>query len=183
MFDKFESGHEWLVLFFAMLPFFELRLSIPYGILNQIPWQTTFLLSIIGNFLPILPLIFLLEKILALFIKIDIFNRVYNFIMRNTEKKKSLVEKYGLIGLYVFVAIPVPGSGIYTGSVLALLFAMKKKDTFIALTAGMVTAGILVTLASLGIVSVFDNPLMVFLLILLIVVLYRKIRFRNKESK
>ncbi len=185
MIDKFQLGHEWLVLFFSMLPFFELRLSIPYGILNHVPWQTTFILSIIGNFLPIIPLLFLLEKILALFIKIDIFNRMYNFIMRNTQKKSALVKKYGLIGLYIFVSIPIPGSGIYTGSVLALLFDMKKRDAFIALSAGMVTAGVLVTLATLGIVSVFDNPLAIFIVILVIVFAYRRIQARriNKQAQ
>ena len=168
-------SHEFLIFLFSMLPFFELRLSIPYGILNQIPWQETFILSVLGNFIPIIPLLFLLEKFFLFLRKYKIFDRLYCSLMRNIHKNSALVLKYGKIGLYFFVSIPIPGSGIYTGSALALLFGISRKDAFLPLTFGMFTAGVLTMLATLGIVNIFEEPLFIFIAIIFVFLIYKKI--------
>lgn len=180
MFDNI--GHEAYVFFISMLPFFELRLAIPYGILNQIPWQETFLIAIAGNFVPIIPLLLLLEKILNYLKKIDIFKSFYYFVMEKTHKNKGLVEKYGKLGLFVFVAIPIPGSGVYTGAAVAMLLGMKKRDTFLPLTLGMLAAGVLVTVGTLGVVNIFDNPIFVIIFVILSFFIYKKITEKRKSS-
>jgi len=168
-------GHEAYVFFISMLPLFELRLSIPYGILNQLPWQETFILAIVGNFVPIIPLLLLLEKVLNYLNRFKIFNKFYNYVMKKTHKNKGIVEKYGKLGLFIFVAIPMPGSGVYTGSAIAMLLGMKKRESFPALTLGMILAGILVTSATMGVVNIFDNPVLIILFILISLLIYKKI--------
>ncbi|NCC81360.1 MAG: hypothetical protein EOM04_03735 [Clostridia bacterium] len=168
-------AHEAYVFFISMLPLFELRLSIPYGILNQLPWQETFLLAIAGNFVPIIPLLLLLEKVLNFLNQFEVFSKFYNYVMEKTYKNKGIVEKYGKLGLFIFVAIPLPGSGVYTGSAIAMLLGMKKRDSFPALTLGMILAGVLVTSATMGVVNIFDNPAFVILFILISFFIYKKI--------
>lgn len=168
-------AHEAYVFFISMLPLFELRLSIPYGILNQLPWQETFLLAIAGNFVPIIPLLLLLEKVLNFLNQFEVFSKFYNYVMDKTHKNKGIVEKYGKLGLFIFVAIPLPGSGVYTGSAIAMLLGMKKRDSFPALTLGMILAGVLVTSATMGVVNIFDNPAFVILFILISFFIYKKI--------
>ncbi len=139
------------VFLISMLPFFELRLSIPYGILSGLPWQETFFLGTLGNFVPIIPMLFLFEKIMELLSRFPLTKWFYDFVNNKTHKNKSIVEKYGKYGLFIFVAIPLPGSGIYTGAAIAILLGMKRRDSFLALSLGMLMAGVVVTLAAAGI--------------------------------
>lgn len=178
MLDKI--GHEAYIFFISMLPFFELRFSIPYGILNNIPWQETFIIAVAGNFLPIIPLLLLLEKVLNFLNRFVIFEKFYSYVMEKTHKNKGIVEKYGRLGLFIFVAIPLPGSGVYTGSAIAMLLGMRKRESLPSLTLGMLVAGVLVTSATMGVISIFDNPLFILLFILLSFFLYKRI---NKSPK
>lgn len=182
--EIFENiSHEAYVFFISMLPFFELRLSIPYGILNQLPWQETFIIAIIGNFIPIIPLLLLLEKVLNFLNRFPFFKRFYDFVMEKTHKNKGIVEKYGKLGLFIFVAIPLPGSGVYTGSAVAMLLGMKKRESFPALTLGMILAGVLVTSATMGVVNIFDNPVFVILFILISFIVYKIINIFKEPLK
>lgn len=169
-------SHELYIFFISMLPFFELRLAIPYGIINLIPWQETFLIAVVGNFIPIIPLLLLLEKILDFLNRYDVFKKFYDFVMERTHKNKGIVEKYGKFGLFVFVAIPLPGSGVYTGAAVAMLLGMKKRDSIWSLVFGMLVAGILVTAGTLGITNIFKNPVIVIALIFLLFIIYKKYR-------
>lgn len=175
-----ELPKELLVVLFAMLPFFELRLAVPFGIMNGLSWQTTLLLSLLGNFLPIFPLVFWLEKVLIFLQRNPVFFRFYSWVMNKSHGKKHLVEAYGRMGLLLFVAVPLPGSGVYTASVIGLLLGLRRRDRLLALTGGMLIAGILVTLGSLGIVTIFENPLLIFVGIVTGVFIYRKWQKRKK---
>lgn len=138
------------VFLISMLPFFELRLSIPYGILTGLPWQETFFLAALGNFVPIIPMLFLFKKIMEILSKFSLTKWFCDFVDSKTHKNKGIVEKYGKYGLFIFVAIPLPGSGVYTGAAIAILLGMKRRDAFLALSLGMLAAGLIVTLASAG---------------------------------
>lgn len=142
------------VFFISMLPFFELRLSIPYGALAGLPLEETFLIAIAGNFMPIIPLLFLFEAIMNILAKISFTRWFYDLVNRKTHQNKGIVEKYGKYGLFIFVAIPLPGSGVYTGAAIAILLGMKRRDAFLALSLGMILAGILVSLAAAGIIRI-----------------------------
>lgn len=180
MFDNI--SHEIYVFFISMLPFFELRLSIPYGIINQVPWLETFLIATAGNFIPIIPLLLLLDRVLNFLNKFNIFKKFYNFVIEKIHRNKGIVEKYGKLGLFVFVAIPIPGSGVYTGAAIAMFIGMKKKDSLLSITLGMLVAGVLVTAATMGIINIFDNPIFVILFILVSFFAYKKITEKRKKQ-
>ncbi|SMB96449.1 Uncharacterized membrane protein [Desulfonispora thiosulfatigenes DSM 11270] len=144
------SLNEWKVLLLSTVPLGELRVSIPYGIYIGLSPIKTFLLACIGNFLPIIPLLLLLNPISDIINKVPKINNYYQKFLMKTRKKSGNVEKYGAIGLLLFVAVPLPGTGIYSGAVVAFLLGIRFWYALISLTLGMVTAGIAITLASTG---------------------------------
>lgn len=75
---------------------------------------------------------------------------VHRLLRRTHEKTHYYVQKYGTLGLAVFVAVPLPGTGAYTGVLASYIFEMDKKHAFLAIASGVVVAGILVTLFSMG---------------------------------
>jgi uncharacterized membrane protein len=144
------------VVFITLLPYLELRGSIPYAILYlQMNPFDAFLISVITNILLIIPTFFLLHLFFHFFERIS-------FVKKSLEKihskSKELVERYGFIGLMVFVAVPLPGTGAYAGSLAAYLLDMPRKKAFLAISLGVIIAGILVlaaTLSANSLLSVF----------------------------
>jgi uncharacterized membrane protein len=145
---------EILIVIISAMPIVELRAGIPIGIgafhLNPI---TTLLLAIIGNAIPIIPLLLFLEpffKKVATFS--PILERMLGFILKKTRQRHSeKIDRYGAIGLFLFVAIPAPGTGVWTGCLLAYLFNIKFRYASICIFWGMLIAGIVVTAATNGV--------------------------------
>jgi uncharacterized membrane protein len=142
------------VLLISVSPISELRGGIPVGILHyQLDPLFTFFIAIIANALIFFPLFFALrlfyDKVLF---RIPLFNK-YLDNLRNRGKAK--VEKYGFWGLALFVAIPLPITGAYTGTMLAWLLGMDWRKAFPAIGIGVVIAGIIVLLGTLGVIEVF----------------------------
>ncbi len=139
------------MIFITFLPGIELRGSIPIAILY---YKENVLLSFtVITFVNIflIPIVFLLwHYILILAEKIPFVKKYLANIQR---RAKRFIDKYGFWGLMIFVAIPLPGTGAYTGAFAAELFEIDKKRAFIAIALGVVIAGIIVTLASTGIIS------------------------------
>ena len=135
----------------TLLPFLELRASIPYGILNtDLSWMTVFLICIIANIILAPIVYFFLDKIVHLFFFIKPFERFYTRKVEKTQKKiHKYVEKYGEIGLAIFIAVPLPGSGVYTGAIAAYVLGMSYKDFIKAAAIGVLIAGVIVTAISL----------------------------------
>ena len=141
------------VILVSAMPVFELRGGIPLALYLGFSPIESYVLALIGNLLPIPFIILFLNKIEFIIYKIEILNKPYSKIVERVERKKSIVDKYGYFGLTIFVAIPLPVTGAWTGALLAFLLRMNpvKSITFISL--GVATAGILVILASLGILN------------------------------
>lgn len=144
------SLHELQVFLLSMVPLGELRISIPYGIYMGLTPLKAFFIACFGNFIPIIPLLFLLNPISNIINKIPKINKLYQSFLMKTRKKSAKVDKYGAIGLMLLVAVPLPGTGIYSGAVLAFLLGIRFRYALTALTLGMIIAGIAVTLASSG---------------------------------
>ncbi len=141
-----------IVFIVSMLPIFELRGGIPLGLLHfKIPVLQNYLLCIAGNILPVLPIILYLEKIRNLLSKIKIFKKFFDWLYNRTYKRAKKVEKYGAIGLTLFVAIPLPVTGAWTGSVAAVIFDIPPRYALPAIFLGVCLAGIIVTLLTLGV--------------------------------
>ena len=135
----------------TLLPFLELRASIPYGILNtNLNWMTVFIICVLTNII-LAPLVyFFLDKIVHLFFFIKPFQRFYQRKIEKTQRKiHKYVEKYGEIGLAIFIAVPLPGSGVYTGAIAAYVLGMSYKDFIKAAVIGVLIAGVIVTAISL----------------------------------
>lgn len=159
---------------FSMLPFFELRLGIPYAIYEGIFWQNALIFSLAGNFVPIIPLVYTLNSIIEILKKNNMMRKILDVFIEKTRRKSISVEKYGFLGLILFVSIPIPGSGIYSGAAIAYLLGINKIKTIFALILGMVLAGVWVTLATLGVISQMNNPYIIIPLILLTIYLLFK---------
>src|SRR3989338_8089397 len=103
------------LIILTLLPFLELRASIPYGILNtNLPILSIFLICVITNILLGVILYWFLHHLIHFFLRFKIIKRLYQkTITKAQEKVKKYVQKYGVFGLAIFIGIPLPGSGVY----------------------------------------------------------------------
>lgn len=135
----------------TLLPFLELRASIPYGVLNtDLNWMLVFFICVLTNIILAPIVYFLLDKVVHLFFFIKPFKKVYDYYIIKTQKKiHKYVEKYGELGVALFIAVPLPGSGIYSGALAAYIIGMSYKDFIKAAVIGVLIAGVIVTAISL----------------------------------
>jgi len=152
--ERLGLSPEAVVLLLAMLPIFELRGSVPVGILFfRLPVADTAIYSIVGNMLPILFLLFLFEPAYRRLSRYPVFDRLFEWVFRRTRRKGKVIERLKFVGLVVFVAIPLPVTGAWTGSVAAFLFRIPVWQALPAILCGVLIACTVVTLASLGIIE------------------------------
>jgi len=138
------------VLGLAAAPISELRGAIPVAIIGfHFPWYYAFPLAVIGNLLPVPFILLFLKTISRLLSKISLFERMFRWLFESTRRRGKIIEKYGGIGLAVFVGIPLPMTGAWTGSLIAVLLGLKFKPAFLSIFAGIIVAGIIVTAATL----------------------------------
>ena len=141
---------ELVVLFVAALPVLELRGALPLAInVFELPWYYALTLAVIGNLLPVPFILLFLEAITRALSRIAFFNRVLGWLFERTRRRGRIVERYKRIGLVLFVAIPLPVTGAWTGSLAAVLFGLKLKTAFLSILVGVFIAGIIVTCLSL----------------------------------
>lgn len=141
------------VLLTTISPIFELRVGIPLGILEfGLDPLFTFCIAVIANALIFFPVFFALRLFYdKLLFRIPLFNKYLDSLRRRGKPK---VEKYGFWGLTLFVAIPLPITGAYTGTILAWLLGMDWRKAFPAVGLGVIVAGVLVFLITLGVISI-----------------------------
>ena len=145
---------EWVVLVVSALPIAELRLAIPLGLSFGMPIEKVFVLSVIGNIIPVAPILFLLAPVSQRLRRFRLWARFFDWLFARTSKKAQVVQKYEALGLALFIAIPLPVTGAWTGSVAASLFKIRFRYAFIAAVIGVICAGVIVSLLStLGIVT------------------------------
>lgn len=131
----------------TFIPGLELRASIPFGILKtDFHWFMVFIICVIANILIGILFYFFLDKIVHLFFRFKWFFYIYNkFITRAQTKLKDAVDRYGTLGLSIFIGIPLPGTGAYTGAAGAYVLGFGYKRFIIANVLGVLIAGIIVT--------------------------------------
>jgi uncharacterized membrane protein len=139
-----------VVLGIAASPIAELRVAIPVAIIEyHFPWYYALLLAIIGNLLPVPFILLFLDAISRGLSKVGFFDRFLRWLFEHTKKRGRIVERYERIGLALFVAIPLPVTGAWTGSLAAVLFGLKFKHAMLSIFIGILIAGIIVTCACL----------------------------------
>jgi len=146
------------VILVTMIPTLELRASLPYAILVlEMPWLTAFILVVIVNILLGPIVYFALRFFLNIVIKIPFFNSLYERSLHKVQTKiQPKVEKYGEWGLALFIGIPLPGSGVYTGALAAFVLDIKPKKFMIATIFGVLIAAIIVLLVVLTGSEIFN---------------------------
>lgn len=151
-------GKYFCVLICSMIPIIELRGAIPFGALLGMPFWQNYLLCIVGNMLPI-PIILLFVKAVLNFMakcRVKFFNKIANWLFKKADKNRSKIEKYSFWGLFLFVAIPIPGTGAWTGSLVAALIDMKFGKAILSVFLGVLTAGLIMSAISYGIAGLIS---------------------------
>ena len=148
-------GREILVFIISLMPILELRGGLLAAALLGLDPLPSYIISIIGNVLPVPFILLLITKILAWMknSKVKFFNKIANWLDEKVEKHKGQIEKYGYWGVVIFVGIPLPGTGAWTGSLIASVLNMDRKKTFVAVLAGIVMASIILMILSFGVVA------------------------------
>ena len=148
------------VIVLAALPVSELRGAIPLALaMGFSPWKA-YALSFIGNMIPVMPVLFFMEPLSTRLRRIKIFEKFFNWLFERTRKKASLVEKFEALGLILFVAVPLPVTGAWTGCIAASIFKIRFRYAFIAIMSGVAIAGIIVLSLCIGgkhLTSVFNG--------------------------
>lgn len=142
------------ILIAASFPVTELRAAIPLAIALGISPAKAFFLGVIGNLLPIIPLLVIMPYVYEILGRISSFQRILGRIIERTRRKGAQVEKYGALGLLFFVALPLPGTGAWTGSMLAFIMGINFWYSVMALSIGVVLAGGAVTFATMGLLQI-----------------------------
>lgn len=176
---------EWLVFFISLLPVVELRGSIPIGIAMGLPAWETFVISIIGNGIVALLLLLILPKFFEFFYRFPKLKPFLERIINRAGNKSNSASVKGSLGLMLFVAVPLPGTGVWTGCVLAYLMGMRIRHALPAVVLGMVIAGVLMSLGSLGLMTLVGDieiALIVIFVILLAAYIINKIRRKKKNN-
>lgn len=148
---------EVIVPIISMVPLIELRGSIPIGMVQGLSPLQTFLLAYPASLIPAPFIILLIKKIFELMAKYSTFfdRLIERIIRRNNDKHREKIDKYGLLGLFIIVAIPLPGTGVWSGSLAASLFDFKFKPALIVIALGNLVAAIAITLIAMGALSFF----------------------------
>ena len=140
------------VLGIAALPVLELRGAIPYGVANGLPYLGVLAVSVIGNMLPVPFIILFVRKIFDWMKKKSKFLAgIAEKLEKRAENKIDVIEKYEMLGLFILVAIPLPGTGAWTGSLISALLGLRLKNAFPMILLGVLTAGVIMMIISYGV--------------------------------
>jgi uncharacterized membrane protein len=131
----------------SMLPVIELRGALPLAInVFHIAWPKAFLISFVGNLIPIPCILWLLRPLVNIVSKIKPFGKFFTWLFERTRRRgNKLITKYEEIGLLAFVAIPLPMTGAWTGALIAFLFGLDFKKSLLIIAIGVLIAGAIVT--------------------------------------
>lgn len=142
-----------LIFLISLMPILELRGGlIAASLLDISPWSA-FAVCMIANILIIPFVLFFIEAVLKFLSRIKKLGEFIDWFKNKTLKKKDTIEKYGYLGILLFVAVPLPGSGAWTGCFLAVLLGLDKKKSFLAALLGVLIAGVIMMIFSYGILK------------------------------
>ena len=148
-------GKELIVFIISILPILELRGGLIAASLLNVSPLTGYIVSIIGNTLPVPFILLFINKILDWMgkSKIKWMNKLSKWLDKKAKKHKDSIEKYGYLGLTLFVGVPLPGTGAWTGCLAASVLNMDKKKSFISIMLGIIMASIIMMLISYGLLK------------------------------
>lgn len=145
------------VMFIAALPIIEVRGAIPLGISFGFSPLESLILSLLGSTVPVPIILFTIRPIFNYLKSTETFRKRVNKLTDKSLSKSGRIQKYGAWGLFVFAAIPLPGTGVWSGSLIAALLNMRFKWAFPAIFSGNIIAGIIITILSYGVSSLISG--------------------------
>ncbi len=150
-------GKLFSVFLLSMVPLIELRGAVILGFGFGLEWYVTYIVSFIGNIIPI-PIILLFVREVFKFMKKrgGKLEKIAVFFENKGASKSAKVTRYATFGLFLFVAVPLPGTGAWMGALIASLLNMRFKNAFFSILAGVACAGLIMTLACYGVISGLD---------------------------
>ena len=150
------SGEFLLTVLVSMVPVVELRGGIPFGVGVGLPVWAAFLAAVIGNLIPVPFIIVYIRRIFQwMRRRVPRLNRMVDALERKAHLKGRRVNKYKYLGLAVFVAIPLPGTGAWTGSLAAAFLDMPLRKAIPSVVAGVLVAGAAISVLTYGVVNLF----------------------------
>ncbi len=150
------AGKLLIIFIISMIPILELRGGLIAAAFLNVNPIISFLVCVLGN---IIPIPFILWFITPLFKKLKSISKINKYVdklEKKALKKKDKIEKYEFLGILLFVGIPLPGTGAWTGSLIAALLDMNKKKSLVAAILGVILAGIIMTFLSYGVKTIIS---------------------------
>lgn len=149
-------GHLLMTFLIAMVPILELRGAIPFAVGNGIGLWPAILISILGNLVPVPFIILFIRRIFAWLRQKSVrLDRMVTKLETRAAKKSKMVNRYEFWGLVLLVAIPLPGTGAWTGALVAAMMDMRLKKAFPAIALGVMIAAVIVAMIAFGVSAVF----------------------------
>ena len=144
------------IFLISMLPFIELRGAVPVGAALGVNYALNYSVAVIGNLLPVPFILIFLPRMLDFLGKFKIFKGIVSWLRQKTDKNSQKFNRGAFWGLCLFVALPVPGTGAWAGSFVAALFNMPRWRSFLSVFIGVLICGVIMTLASYGILGFLE---------------------------
>ena len=140
----------------AMVPVLELRGAIPFGLTQGLSPSLAYFMSVLGNMIPVPAIMLFARNIFRWLRRHPWWDKRIDWIERRAHLKGRMVRKYRVLGLIVLVAVPLPGTGAWTGALVGTLFRIRMQVALPAIFAGVLIAGLLVTGVSCGVISLWN---------------------------
>ena len=144
---------EVIIFIISLMPILELRGGLLAASLLDVEFVRAAIICILGNVLPIPFVLLFLKMVLNLFEKWKVTKKIVTWLEKKVEEKREQIDKYGYLGLTIFVGIPLPGTGAWTGALIAVMLGMDRKKSFICIFLGVLLAAIIMSILSYGILG------------------------------
>lgn len=146
-------GKELIVFIISLMPILELRGGLIAAALLDLGMVPSYIISIVGNILPVPFILWFMSSILNWMRESKHLKKIAKWLDKKVKKHKGQIEKYGFLGLVLFVGIPLPGTGAWTGCLIASVLEMDKKKSFVAAVLGIFMASIIMMILSFGVLK------------------------------
>ena len=144
---------ELVIFIISLMPILELRGGLLAATLLDVEFIRAAIICILGNVLPIPFVLLFLKYILEILSKWKITKKIVNWLEKKVHDKREQIDKYGYWGLVIFVGIPLPGTGAWTGALLAVMLGLNRKKSFVCILLGVLMAAIIMSILSYGILG------------------------------
>ena len=156
-FQEFIHDPRWITFLLAMTPIGELRVALPWGItFGEMQWYEAYLWAVAGNFIISIPIVLLLGPISRFLMRWSPGEKFFNWLFARTRRKGKMIETWEFFGLVLFVGIPLPVTGAWTGAAAAFLFGLPHWKSFLAIFMGLLMSATIVTIITTTGVKIFS---------------------------